>query len=200
LDPDDPYVLDGSCGLEYKLKFTNAYHDRVREARENLAARRRANSPYTTGTPDSGGGEGFKWFLLLAAVIMAVVWCSKKKPRAEPARFQVPPPSGAGVDVDPSGPPMYENSKQAQYQSPTQPQGVDPVTAAGLGFVAGAATGAAASHVIHSHQVHSTEYHHTPSYATSRSSSHTGSSSPSRSPSSSGDTHTSKGFGTTSRR
>lgn len=201
LDADDPYVLDGSCGLEYKLKFTNTYHDRVRKAKEEQAAQRRANSRYTTGNEETGGGDEFLAFVFVCGVILVLVWfCAMSKKKA---------PAPTATSFQPSAPPMYETP---QGTAPQSVPGMDATTAAGLGFAAGAATGAAAAHVIHSYHV-TTEHQPStaPSYATSRftrvntsdhsSSTTRSSSSPTSSTSpSSGGTHTSKGFGTSSRR
>jgi hypothetical protein len=183
-DSNDPWVLEGSCGLEYKLKFTNKYHDKVRNEagrerqeaerrRAQEAERRRAQSGYTGTHPSesttSVHGEdnsSFKWFFMLCAVVLLIVFCTKQTNRNRAASY---------ASASPSGPGFAE------------------------GVAVGAMGGAAAAHIIHE-QTRTTETTYTHSSPSSHyeapSQTYTFPTEASSSPKS----RTTAGFGTTSRR
>jgi hypothetical protein len=180
-DADDPYVLQDSCGLEYRLKFTNAYYERKERNEREIEERRKAYAN-TRGESNTSvhheSNWGFKWFFIACAVVFAIVWCTKKSNRTLAGTPVMNPPRST---VDPS---------YAYGPYPTGP-----------GFVEGVAVGAAAAggprHVVHNqHYTSNTYEYNSPSYESS--SSYTSSYSPPSSPKK--DTHTSTGFGTTSRR
>jgi len=111
--PDDPFVLEGSCGLEYKLKFTNAYIEKKRAQDELIAERRKAanmqnqGGSYTSKEEDSGWG--FQWFIIACAVIFGIVWCTKKSNRKLTSTNSTPTPTNSShYAADPS--PAYGNA------------------------------------------------------------------------------------------
>lgn len=92
--PDDPYVLAGSCGLEYTLRFSEHFWEQVKEHREKTLERlaeEKANEP-------AFDLAGVKYLLLLAAVAIFIAWATsrKKGPRQQQGYPQ------------PSAPPMEE--------------------------------------------------------------------------------------------
>jgi len=137
--PDDPFVLDGSCGLEYKLKFTNSYIEKKRAQDELIAKRRREagvnsqGASYTSNDEDSGWG--FKWFVLACAIVFALVWCTKKSNRKLTSTTPTPTPtSNPNYSTDPSyaysqapsGPSVQETTQTTQTTSTHSFSSTDP--------------------------------------------------------------------------
>ena len=60
-DPDDPYILKGSCGVEYRLVLTKAGEAKYGTRRE------------PRGTQDSGSSVGVAMFMALFAVVAFII-------------------------------------------------------------------------------------------------------------------------------
>lgn len=123
--PDDAFVLDGSCGLEYKLKFTNSYNEKKRAQDELIAERRRAagvnsqGASYTSNDEDSGWG--FKLFFLGCAIVFALIWCTKKSNRKLAGTTPTPTPTPT-----PTSNPRYSADPSYAYgQAPSAPSGYE---------------------------------------------------------------------------
>lgn len=111
--PDDEYVLKGSCGLDYSLKYTNAYKDRQSAAGGSKSVPPRTYTRpaegYVSETTDSEFGL-FKFFLLCCAGILIFAICNRKPGQRQPIQTAppmndfVPPSTYGATPVEPSGP------------------------------------------------------------------------------------------------
>lgn len=65
-DADDPHILEGSCGLEYRLKYTNAYHEKQQQQQ-----RQKQQGPQVTVVErvDSNHNASFEFIFVLLLVI-----------------------------------------------------------------------------------------------------------------------------------
>lgn len=169
--PEDEYILKGSCGLEYSLKYTNAYKDKQRSANTSP-------NPYvrpTTTVPvddDSDGSAAFKFFLLCCAAILFFAWLCKGDRQNR---------------VHPTAPPMNDFVPPRAYTATESTQG----PGFGAGVAVGAIGGAAAAHLLHRNT------RPEPTYQPPVQESRFRSPSPPPSPPS---THISKGYGGTNKR
>ena len=140
--PDDPYVLRGSCGVEYRLQLTDAGYEKFGN---------RAFTPGGIFNSENKIAQGLSMVFVAIWVIVAVVVCCAPQGRLGGAtgggwggggggggggrwgtNNDPPPPyPGAG------GPKVYPNSS-----TPSGQQGWRP------GFWTGAAAGAAAGHLL----------------------------------------------------
>lgn len=215
-NPNDPFVLEGSCALQYKLKFTKRFYEKFDERNEKLKEARAAR-----GDVDEEGADGFKYLLLLAGIALFIVWCTNR-PKKTPATPQQPVPSAPPMEeyeqqsssyinpnpfpTNPSmGPNTYSHDypasgAAADYPSSRSSQG-------GLGFAEGVAVGAVggavASQILNSVSSDPATYRsgRVDATHTSQSQSFAQTRAPSSSPApGSTGTHTSTGFGSTSRR
>lgn len=222
--PDDDYILEGSCGLEYRLKFTNAYKD-AQNTRNNVPPQqtqdqRRATYVNTQSSTEDDGSF-FKFFLFICLVVIVLTWYCKK-PRNENGERRVPPvqtaphmedflPPNNPFTSHSSGNPYaqtargFPNSASADYCAPSSTSAQNAQSGPGFltGVAVGAMGGAAATHFAHRRAAqtdtstsstastfdrrHDDHNHNVPS-GTSSTDDH------------SGETHTSTGFGSSSRR
>ncbi|KAK5016392.1 hypothetical protein LTR39_002106 [Cryomyces antarcticus] len=136
--PDDPYILKGSCGVEYRLVLTDAGEEKY--------GRGRPSGIYRAGADEEGGlgglAQGVFWLLFagVAVWMMYSVWRSRGARRQPGARSNWGgggggPGDGGGDDYD--APPPY---------TPRHPKSYPPSSSqrTGGGWWSGAATGAAA--------------------------------------------------------
>ncbi|TKA71366.1 hypothetical protein B0A49_04375 [Cryomyces minteri] len=132
--PDDPYILKGSCGVEYRLVLTDAGEEKY--------GRGRPSGIYRAGANEEGGLVGLAQGLTrspgVAVWMMYSVWRSRgarRQPGARPNWGGGGPGDGGGDDYDP--PPPY---------TPRHPKSYPPSSSqrTGGGWWSGAATGAAA--------------------------------------------------------
>ncbi|XP_005099277.1 store-operated calcium entry-associated regulatory factor [Aplysia californica] len=154
--PNDPYVLKGSCGLEYTIEFTE----------EGLAKEKQRGgssySSYPTSHKSEGGVGGLFMFLAILCV-MYIIYKTCIAPdvtpgghRAPPTGTAQPPPYGFRPEFQaPTGPPpSYESTQSSSYCDPgftssaysraSAPPPFSSNTAEGTGgggFWSGAATG-----------------------------------------------------------
>ena len=133
--PEDEYVLKGSCGLEYSLKFTNAYKDRQAEARRKGQSYVRPTTTTTTTTTQSEDDDGglFKFFLLCAVGILLFAWVTRGRRQHRPLQ---------------TAPPMNDFVPPSSY---TAPPSADTGPGFGAGVAVGAIGGAAAAHLLNRH-------------------------------------------------
>lgn len=141
--PEDEYVLKGSCGLEYRLKYTNAYKDR-----QAASGRPKQSYTHTTGSTASisseeGDGGLFKFFLLCAVGILLFAWVSGGRRNRAPIQ---------------TAPPMNDFVPPSSYTAtPSTGPGF------GAGVAVGAIGGAAAAHLLNRHSQPTTSSYE-PSY------------------------------------
>ncbi|GFN98526.1 store-operated calcium entry-associated regulatory factor [Plakobranchus ocellatus] len=203
--PSDPYVLKGSCGLEYTIEFTEEGLRRERQ---------KGGSDYQYSYNYKQSSEGGPSGLFVFAGVLLAIYIIYKTCIVPSARVdsQQPPPYGFRPEfTQPQGPPPPYDS----WSTPDSncghtsfggappnyghhrhhPGGSD----TGSGFWTGAATGGLLGYMFGSRNNHQTSYN-TPNYRGNSGgffTSHSGSPSPS---SGSSGTRTASGFGGTSRR
>lgn len=174
--PDDPYVLKGSCGVEYRLVLTDVGEERY----PDIAKGR--------GQGDAPDWAGYVFAVIFFAVIAWMVYSACTAPNQPAGQRRRRGNNGGGggggpgwgPDDDNDPPPPYPGTKP--YSSRRQERGWQP------GFWSGAAAGGAAGYAAGRAGRNQNQG--------SRSSGGGGSSSAS----SSSATHGSTGFGSTSRR
>jgi hypothetical protein len=140
--PNDPYVLKGSCGLEYTLEFTEQGLQR-----EKQKGGYSYHTSYNYNSSESGfsGIFVFVGVLFLMYVIFKIFIARNDKPD-EPARDQ-PPPYGFRQEYMPQGtPPPYDTFGGNSYANTGFAGGSTGFTGGatdhtGAGFWSGAATG-----------------------------------------------------------
>ncbi|KAK0738319.1 hypothetical protein B0T18DRAFT_394629 [Schizothecium vesticola] len=206
--PDDPYVLRGSCGVEYRLVLSEEGERRY---------------PDLAGTSSTaGGGEGTDWGGYLFAMLFVGVagWmvysaCVDGGGGARPAGRRRPPPPPGGGGGGPGGwggggwgpgggggggdawddpPPPYPGTKRSSTTANANAGGWGP------GFWSGLAGGAAAGYMAGNRGNRRDEDNRRGRWGGGGSSWASGSGTQGGSSSSSGATHESTGFGSTSRR
>eukprot|EP01122_Echinamoeba_exundans_P010869 TRINITY_DN4160_c0_g1_i1.p1 TRINITY_DN4160_c0_g1~~TRINITY_DN4160_c0_g1_i1.p1 ORF type:complete len:307 (+),score=41.92 TRINITY_DN4160_c0_g1_i1:107-1027(+) len=191
-DPDDPYVLKGSCGLRYTLEYTA----QGKEEASSQSSWSNYNRYGTTGQSEGSSwfGRFFTYFVIIVVLIGLYSTC-KSRPSIGS--------SFASAGPSPSAPPMggfpgYPNMNGMGYNAGVSGMGVPPVYSApsssfgGGGFWSGMFTGGLLANLF---APRATSYYNP---APGRS---WGSSSSSSSPSSSrSTTRTSTSYGGTSRR
>lgn len=128
--PEDEYILQGSCGLKYSLKYTNAYRDKQNQQIPRATGRPSYTNPTYVDETESQGG-GFKFFLLACAAILFIIWCTR--PRRE-------------VPIQ-TAPPVDDFLNRGGFMpAPANQQSSGP--GFGAGVVVGAMGGAAAAHLL----------------------------------------------------
>jgi hypothetical protein len=83
-DPDDPYVLKGSCGLRYTLEYTA-------QGKEEASSQSSWGSYNQNATPQSTeGGSWFgRFFTYFVVIIVLVGLCSSCKSYVQPASISL---------------------------------------------------------------------------------------------------------------
>lgn len=66
--PDDPYILRGSCGLEYTLEYTNQGRQKQQQQQQHHQYNSHHNYNYDSTSHKSSGGFGLKTILMLGIV------------------------------------------------------------------------------------------------------------------------------------
>eukprot|EP00007_Cunea_sp_BSH-02190019_P008541 CAMPEP_0174245482 /NCGR_PEP_ID=MMETSP0417-20130205/39216_1 /TAXON_ID=242541 /ORGANISM="Mayorella sp, Strain BSH-02190019" /LENGTH=329 /DNA_ID=CAMNT_0015325273 /DNA_START=57 /DNA_END=1042 /DNA_ORIENTATION=- len=87
--PDDPYILRGSCGLEYTLDLTDEGRARQQQ-KYNSGGYNQGYSGYSTGYNSYYGNNGYSWSsrfgnlftLMIIAAVVYGVWRSCLSPQA----------------------------------------------------------------------------------------------------------------------
>ena len=143
--PDDPYVLRGSCGVEYRLQLTDAGYEKFGN---------RAFTPGGIFNSENKNTQGLSILFVAICIIVAVVVCCAPQGRLGGAMGGGRGGGGSGggggggswwgTNNDPpppypgaGGPKVYPSSS-----TPSGQQGWRP------GFWTGAAAGAAAGHIL----------------------------------------------------
>lgn len=140
--PDDPYILKGSCGLEYSIDLTKEGHARGYQSHD----------PYR----GSDGKDSYVGTLVMFVVICAILYfvysrflsgAQQHADDAPPPYSADPPPPGFRPEYMPPPSGGYSSSCGSSgygFQSPTMGSGTsshETGTAGGGGFWSGAATG-----------------------------------------------------------
>ncbi|KAK3809545.1 MAG: hypothetical protein J3Q66DRAFT_317794 [Benniella sp.] len=183
--PDDPYVLKGSCGLEYNLFYTDVHYNQDKSW----------DNPYryqSTKAPRQSWSDLIYYVLFaIAGIVFFVTCCSGQR---GVRRDDPPPPYRAhrrdsdGYD-GPDGWGSGWGGNNNYRRKPNDGQGFRP------GFWSGVAAGGLATHLATNRTRQEPSYSHT-----SRSSPSSSRSSRWGESSSSSDTYTATGYGETSRR
>lgn len=131
--PDDPYILQGSCGLEYTLDQTSRF--------ENENSR---YGHYTPARTESSGGSGFLKFVLfcVAAYIIWSIFCQiAANNAANSAQGNYPAGPGAADPRYPGGPGPHQTfNAYPSYPSAASPP-PSASASAGPGFWTGLGLG-----------------------------------------------------------
>lgn len=144
---DDPYVLKGSCGVEYRLMLTELGEEKYG---------RKGNDMWDGYNGRSKGGDGAAvifWFIFIA-VILWILWaaCSRDTPVRRPPRAA---PNhgfgggGGGDNDDPPPPYEYRPPPKAKATASRAPRAAPAQAQGGWrpGFWSGAVGGAAAGYM-----------------------------------------------------
>jgi len=134
-NPDDPYVLKGSCGVEYRLMLTDAGYEKYGGSSFKVSKfARSSNDLWPTMF-------GFIFFAVLAYIVYSAI--TQARTGGPPRAPRIPNPRpwfGGGGDDDP--PPPYDPFFKPSIPGPAQPGGWRP------GFWSGLGTGMAGSYLM----------------------------------------------------
>jgi len=139
--PDDPYVLQGSCGLEYSLDYTRQgeaqrYGDSYGHAAGHVYSSHYGSTTYAHDTEGSGWGTLIAFLILVGVIYLTLrLLCSPSEGFVAPAPSAAPGfgPGGYGsASAFPSAPPYVSTGYGApSYAAP----------AGGAGFWSGVSLG-----------------------------------------------------------
>merc|ERR1739838_742788 len=161
--PDDPYILAGSCGLDYQLDLTKSGHKRKNNGGGHRGYRRRCSYTYNSSSRSSLTDYIPVFiFVSIVVVILILTKCSKPEsspnqdgpggyghggPGGPPGGPNAPPPYGFKPEyTSAQSPPPYPgtgNYNQQQQQQPNSNSGRP-------GFWTGLFSGALGSYLLNS--------------------------------------------------
>ncbi|KAK5102216.1 hypothetical protein LTR70_004519 [Exophiala xenobiotica] len=134
---DDPYVLKGSCGVDYRLLLTD-------KGEEQFGSGRRGSNPFTG---DAGNSEGSTvarviFFVIFGGVLFTIIFkmlqaCQRNPPRLGGGDGRPPWYGGGGGDDDSDPPPPYDANDSNQPQKPRTYGNPNRASAAGSSRTAG---------------------------------------------------------------
>lgn len=149
-EPDDPYILKGSCGLEYEMTYTGPSH----------SDRDRSNDYVDYSSSSSSGVGSVIFFFIFLAI--AIWMCSACCSRARNVQVhQIPEPGERPPPYNPAyaASPMYTTTTTHYTNSP--PGFFSGLfTGGALGYVAGRQSAPTTTHSYWSGPSHSSTTHH----------------------------------------
>jgi len=148
--PDDPYILKGSCGLEYSIEPTG-------ESDPSSSSYSSSQSYNSYNSPSSSGSTTFGTVFMFGVVCLIFYWifrsCSDTSRNAHgghggggggyDAPGNPPPPYGNNNNNDGTSKPSSSSSYSSSSSSSSIPSSFTPNTAQGPGFWSGMLGGAA---------------------------------------------------------
>jgi len=173
--PDDPYILKGSCGLEYTIDLTQEGYEKKQSGHSYYGNEQNSYSTYSPSAKGKGSVFGDLLTLGVIAVVIYVIYVTclsgnnrqdtTNTRRPDPQRPSAPPPPGFRDDYMPGGDGCSSSSSSYDNYSSfgadhtgtrhrTQNAGT------GGGFWSGAATGGLLGYLFGSRN--NTGYHQQP--------------------------------------
>ncbi|KAK5954081.1 hypothetical protein OHC33_004652 [Knufia fluminis] len=115
---DDPYVLKGSCGVDYRLLLTD-------KGEEKFGSGRRGSDPYADDSGEGGGSTVAKviFFVIFGGVLLTIIFkmleaCGRNPPRLGGGDARPPWYGGGGAGDDDNDPPPPYDSHFNQSRKP----------------------------------------------------------------------------------